>query len=174
MNHSTPGFPVHHQLLEFTQTHVHWVGDTIQPSHPLLSPSPPAPNLSQYQGLFQWVSSSHQVPKVLLSFSFNISPSNEHSGLIFFRRWISRLNVSVKFFMNPPWRLSDVNSEQSYGDKTSLIFFNFLYFWKVAWWFSVLFHSGWRGSDVQWWMVTYLWWLSLCSVIRHRCWIIML
>ena len=97
-----------------------------------------------------------------------------YSGLIFFRRWISRLNISVKFFMNPPWRLSDVNSEKSYGDKTSLIFFNFLYFWKVAWWFSVLFHSGWRGSDVQWWMVTYLWWLSLCSVIRHRCWIIML
>ena len=57
--------PVHHQLLEFTQTHVHWVGDAIQPSHPLLSPSPPASNLSQHQGLFKWVSSSHQVAKVL-------------------------------------------------------------------------------------------------------------
>ena len=65
MNHSTPGLPVHHQLLESTQTHVHWVGDAIQPSHPLLSPSPPALNLSQHQGLFQWVSSSHQVAKVL-------------------------------------------------------------------------------------------------------------
>ena len=53
MNLSTPGFPVHHQLPEFTQTHVHRVGDTIQPSHPLLSPSPPAPNPSQHQGLFQ-------------------------------------------------------------------------------------------------------------------------
>ena len=53
MNHSTPGLPVHHQLLEFTQTHVHRVGDAIQPSHPLSSPSPPAPNASQYQSLFQ-------------------------------------------------------------------------------------------------------------------------
>ena len=65
MNRSTPGLPVHHQLQEFTQTHVHWVGDAIQPSHPLSSPSPPALNLSQHQGLFKWVSSSHQVAKVL-------------------------------------------------------------------------------------------------------------
>ena len=65
MNHSTPGFPVHHQLPEFTQTHVHWVGDAIQPSHPLSSPFPPAPNPSQHQGLFQWVNSSHEVAKVL-------------------------------------------------------------------------------------------------------------
>ena len=65
MNHSMPGLPVHHQLPEFTQTHVHRVGDAIQPSHPLLSPSPPAPNPSQHQDLFQWVSSSHQVAKVL-------------------------------------------------------------------------------------------------------------
>ena len=65
MDCSTPGFPVHHQLLELTQTHVHPVGDAIQPSHPLSSPSPPAFNLSQHQGLFQGVSSSHQVAKVL-------------------------------------------------------------------------------------------------------------
>ena len=65
MNRSTPGFPVHHQLLEFTQTHVHRLGDAIQPSHPLSSPSPPAPNLSQHQSLFQWVNSSHEVAKVL-------------------------------------------------------------------------------------------------------------
>ena len=64
-NRSTPGLPVHHQLPQFTQTHVHWVRDAIQPSHPLLSPSPPALNLSQHQGLFKWVSSSHQVAKVL-------------------------------------------------------------------------------------------------------------
>ena len=61
MNCSMPGLPVHHQLPEFTQTHVHWVSDAIQPSHPLLSPSPPAFNLSQHQGFFKWVSSSHQV-----------------------------------------------------------------------------------------------------------------
>ena len=62
---SMPGLPVHHQLLKFTQTHVHWVGDAIQPSHPLWSPSPPALNLSQHQGLFQQVSCLHQVAKVL-------------------------------------------------------------------------------------------------------------
>ena len=65
MNHSTPGLPVHHQLPQFTQTHIHRVGDAIQPSHPLSSPSPPAPNPSQHQGLFQWVNSSHEVAKVL-------------------------------------------------------------------------------------------------------------
>ena len=65
MDCSTPGLPVHHQLLEFTQTHVHWVSDAIQPSHPLSPPPPPAFNLSQPQGLFKWVSSLHQVAKVL-------------------------------------------------------------------------------------------------------------
>ena len=65
MNHSRPGLPVHHQLPEFTQTHVHRVSDAIQPFHPLSSPSPPAPNLSQHQNIFQWVNSSHEVAKVL-------------------------------------------------------------------------------------------------------------
>ena len=65
MNHSMPSLPVHHQLLQFTQTHVHWVDGAIQPSHPLLSPAPPAPNPSQHQGFFQWVNSSHEVAKVL-------------------------------------------------------------------------------------------------------------
>ena len=65
MNHSMPGLSVHHQLLESTQTRVHWIGDAIQPSHSLSSPSPPALNLSQHQGLFQWVTSLHQVAKVL-------------------------------------------------------------------------------------------------------------
>ena len=65
MNRSTPGLPVHHQLPEFTQTQVHQVSDAIQPSHPLLSPSPPALNPSQHQNLFQWVNSSHEVAKVL-------------------------------------------------------------------------------------------------------------
>ena len=67
MDCSKPGLPVHHQLPEFTQTHVHWVGDAIQPSHPISSPSPPVLNLSQHQGLFKWVHSSHQVAKVLES-----------------------------------------------------------------------------------------------------------
>jgi len=65
MNRSTTGLPVHHQLPEFTQTHVHRVSDAIQPSHPLSSPSPPAPNPSQHQSPFQWVNTSHEVAKVL-------------------------------------------------------------------------------------------------------------
>ena len=82
MNRSMPGLPVHHQLLESTQTHVHQVGDAIQPSYPLSFPSPPALSLSQHQGLFKWVSSLHQVGPNYWSFSFNISPSNELPGLI--------------------------------------------------------------------------------------------
>ena len=65
MNRSTPGLPVRHQLPEFTQIYIHWVSDAIQPSHPLSSPSPPAPDPSQHQSLFQWVNSSHEVAKVL-------------------------------------------------------------------------------------------------------------
>ena len=88
MDCSTPGFPVHHQLPELAQTHVHPVDDAIQPSHPLSS-SPPAFNLSQHQGLFQWV----RWPKYW-GFSFSISPSNEYSGLISFRMdWLDLLAV---------------------------------------------------------------------------------
>ena len=91
MNHSTPGLPVHHQLPEFIQTHVHRVNDAIQASHPLSSPSPPAPNPSQHQGLFQGVNSLHVVAK---SFSFSINPSNEHPGLTSFRMdWLDLLAV---------------------------------------------------------------------------------
>ena len=91
MNHSTPGLPVHHQLPEFTQTHIQQVRDAIQPSHPLSSPSPPAPNPSQHQSLFQWVNSSHEVD---WSFSFSISPSSEHPGLISFKMdWLDLLAV---------------------------------------------------------------------------------
>ena len=93
MNCSTPGLPVHHQLPEFTQIHVHWVGDAIQPSHPLLSPSPPTPNPSQHQVF----SSESTLPMRWLkywSFSFSISPSNEHPGLISFRvDWLDFLAV---------------------------------------------------------------------------------
>ena len=94
MDSSTPGLPVHYQLPEFTQTHVHWVCDAIQPSHPLSAPSPPALNLYQHQGLFKWVSSSHQVFTKYWTFSFSISPSNEHPGLISFRiDWLDLLAV---------------------------------------------------------------------------------
>ena len=84
MDCSTPGLPVRHQLPESTQTRVHRVSDAIQPSHLQLSPSPPAFNLSQQQGLFQRVSSLHRVAKYW-SFSFSVSSSSENSGLISFR-----------------------------------------------------------------------------------------
>ena len=93
MDCSTPGFPVLHYFLEFAQTHVHWVSDAIQPSHPLLSPFPPAFNLFQHQGLFERVDSLHQVVKVL-EFQLQISPSNDYSGLISFRMvWLDLLAV---------------------------------------------------------------------------------
>ena len=79
MDGSTPNFLVLHYLPEFAQTHVHWIGDAIQPSHSLLPPSPPTFNLSQHQGLFQWVSSSHRWPKYW-SFSFSFSPSVNIQG----------------------------------------------------------------------------------------------
>ena len=84
MDCSMPGFPVHHQLLEITQTHVHWVGDAIQPSHPLSPPSSPAFSLSHHQRLFQGVSSLHQVAR-LLEFQFQHQSFSEYSGLISFR-----------------------------------------------------------------------------------------
>ena len=110
MDCSTPGFPVHHQLLELAQTHVHWVSDAIQPSHLLLSPSPPAFNLSQHQDLFQWVLCIRW-PKYW-SFSFSISPSNEYSGLIFFRmNWFDFLIVQCTL----------KNLLQCYSSKASII-----------------------------------------------------
>ena len=89
---STPGFPVHHQLPELTQTHVHWVGDAIQPSHLLLSPSPSAFNFSRHQGLFKWVSSSHQVAKVL---EFQL----QHQSF----QWIFRADFLWDGLVGYPW-----------------------------------------------------------------------
>ena len=92
MNHSMPGLPVHHQLLEFTQTHVHWVGDAIQPSHPLSSPSPPAPNPSQHQGLFKWVNTLHEVAKVL---EFQL----QHQSF----QWTPRTDLLYNGLVGSPW-----------------------------------------------------------------------
>ena len=99
MDCSTPGFPVHHQLLGLAQTHVHWVSDAIQPSYPLSSPFPPAFNLSQHQGLSQWVISSHQVAK-LLEFqlqhpSFQWSYQLHHLTYYLFRKWELRDLLSL-------------------------------------------------------------------------------
>ena len=93
MDWSMPGFPVHHQLLELAETHVHRVSDTIQNISSSVVPSPPAFSLSQDQGLFQWVSSSYQVA-TYWNFNFSISPPNEYSGLISFRMdWLNLLAV---------------------------------------------------------------------------------
>ena len=94
MNRSTPGLPVHHQLLEFTQTYVHQVGDAIQPSHPLSFPFPPVPNPSQHQSLSQESTLRMRWPKYW-SFSFSIIPSKEHPGLIFRMDWLDLLAVQV-------------------------------------------------------------------------------
>ena len=95
MNPSRPGLPIHQQLPEFTQTHAHQVGDAIQPSHHLLSPSPPAPDPSQHQGLSKQSTLHMRWPKYW-SFSFSISPSNKHPGLISFRMdWLDLLAVQV-------------------------------------------------------------------------------
>ena len=101
MDCTTPGLPVHHQLLESTQTHVHWVGDAIQPSHPLSSPSPPAFNLSQHQGLFQWVSSLHQVAKVL---EFQL----QHQSF----QWIFRTDLLQNGLVSSPWSPRDSQESQ--------------------------------------------------------------
>ena len=104
MNHSTPGLSVYHQLPEFTQTHVHRVGDAIQPSHPLSSPSPPAPNPSRIR-VFSNESTLHMKwPKY---WSFSINPSNEHPGLISFRMdWLNLLVVqgTLKSFPTPQFK----------------------------------------------------------------------
>ena len=96
MDCSIPGFPVYHQLPEFTQAHVHWISDAIQPSHPLSSPSPTALNLSQHQGLFQWVSSSHQVAKVL-EFQFQQLTSVSDCSHLYF---LSAMHVFLMKLLN--------------------------------------------------------------------------
>ena len=99
MDCSMPGSAILHYLLELAQIYVHWVGDSIQPSHPVLHPSPVVLNPSQHQRLFQGVSTSYQWSKYCrFSFSFSISPSNEYSGLISFRiDWLDLLEVQGTF-----------------------------------------------------------------------------
>ena len=110
MDCSSPGLPVQHQLLEFTQTHVHWVGDAIQPSHPLSSPSPPALNLSSIRVFSKKSVLRIRWPKYW-SFSFSISPSNEYSGLISFRMdWLDLLAVQGTLKSSPTPQFKSINS----------------------------------------------------------------
>ena len=115
MDCNTLGLPVHHQLLEFTQTQVHWVGDAIQPSHPLSSPFPPTFDLSQHQGLFKWVSTSHQVGKVLES-------QLQHQSF----QWIFRTDF---LYNGPPCRQRDsqVSSSTPQFKSINCCVLNFLY-----------------------------------------------
>ena len=114
MDCSIPGFPVHHQLPGLTQTHVHEVSDAIQPSHPLSSPSPPAFNFSQHQGLFHELVLRIRWPKYW-SFSFNISPSNEYSGLISFKiDWFDLLVVQGTLESLPQHHSSKVSILQCF------------------------------------------------------------
>ena len=117
MDCSMPGFPVHHQLWELTQTHVYWVSDAIQPSHPLLSPSPPVFNLSQPQGLFQWVSSLQQVAKVLEFDSAWVLPVNIQDWFpLGWTGWISLQSKTLsRVFSN-----TTVQKHQFFGAQLSL------------------------------------------------------
>ena len=115
MDCSTPGFFLLHHLPELAQTHVHWLGDAIQPSHPLSSRSPPAFNLSQHQGLFQWVAVRNWWPKYW-SFSFRFSPSSEFSGFISFRiDWFDLLVVQGTLICEIPQNLALVWTSPSFS-----------------------------------------------------------
>ena len=110
MNHSRPSLPVHHQLREFTQIHVHQVSYAIQPSHPLSSPSPPAPNPSQHQSLCPKESTLHMRWPKNWSFSFSIIPSKEISGLISFRMdWLDLLAVQGSLESSPTPQFKSIN-----------------------------------------------------------------
>ena len=135
MDCSTPGFPILHHLLQFAETHVHWVGDVIQPSHPWSSLSPPAFSLSQHQGLSQRVCSSYQRPKYW-SFTFSISPSNEYWGLIFSRidylislqtRQLSRVFSSTTIWSRQFLGTQSFHLEKATAPHSSTLA------WKIPW-----------------------------------------
>ena len=129
MNHSTPGLSVHHQLPEFTQTHVHWVGDAIQPSHPLLSPSPPVFNLSQIQSLFKWVISSHKVAKVLeFQLQISVLPMNTQDWTpLGWPGWISLQSKGLsRAFSN-----TTVQKHQFFGTQLSLLSNSNIHTWPL-------------------------------------------
>ena len=129
MSCSTSGLPVHHQLLESTQTHVRCVSDAIQPTQPLSSPSPPALNLSQHQGLFSNEWALHIRGPKYWSFSFNISPSNEHPGLISlgWTSWISLQSKGLsRVFSN-----TTLQKHQSFGSRLSSQSNSHIHIWPL-------------------------------------------
>ena len=115
MNRSTPGLPVHHHLPEFTQTHVHRVGDAIQPSHPRSSPSPPAPNPSQHQSLFQWVNSLHEVAKGVSALASFLPKNAQGWSPLEWTGWISLQSKGLsRVFSN-----TTVQKHQFFGTQLS-------------------------------------------------------
>ena len=153
MNCSTPVFPVLHYRPEFSQTHVHWVSDVIQLSHPLSS-SPPALSLSQHQGLFLWISSSHQVARYW-HFSFSISPPNEYSGLISFRiDWFDLLAVQGT--------LKSLLQHHSFRGINSSVF-SFLYDPTLT-----FIHDYWKNHSFHY--MDFCWWNSHIEALTSTWW----
>ena len=128
MDCSTPGFTVLHCLPEFAQTHVLWVSDAIQPSHPLSPPSPPALSLSQHQNLFQWVGSSHQMAKVL-ELTFIISTPNKYSGFISFR--IDWTNSLLFKGLSKVFSSTTVQKHQFFGVQPPLWSNSYIHTWLL-------------------------------------------
>ena len=126
MNRSMPGLPVRNQLLKFTQTHIHWVGDAIQPSHPLLSPSPPAPNPSQHQGLFQWLNSAWGGQSTGFSALASFLPKNTQGwSPLVWTGWISlQSNGLSRVFSN-----TTVQKHQFFGIRNC----KFQFQWRSCW-----------------------------------------
>ena len=149
MNRSTPSLRVHHQLPEFTQTHVLRVRDAIQPTHPLSSPSPPALNPSKHQSLFQWVNSSHEVAKVL-EFQFSIIPSKEISGLIFRMDWLDLLAVQGIF----------KSLLQHHSSKASILQCSAFFTVKLS-------HPYMTTGKTSTWLPFQKWQNGLCSFLRQ-------
>ena len=128
MNRSTPGLPVHHQLPEFTQIHVHWVNDAIQPSHPLSSPSHHAPNPSQHQGLFQWVNSLQEVAKVLESASASVLPINTQDWSPL--EWIGWISLQSKG-LSRVFSSTTIKKHKFFGAQLSSQFNSHIHTWPL-------------------------------------------
>ena len=157
MDCSTPAFPVHHQLPELTQTHIHWIGDAIQLFHPLSLPSPPAFNLSQYQGLFQWVNSLHQVAKGL---EFQLQHQCFQMNI---QEWFP-LGLTGWVFL-PSKRLKSFL--QHHSSKASTLTMNSLKLMGSLLWFTE--RGGWGGQDnCSWLCIVAMWELPL--FLENKSW----
>ena len=157
MDCSMPGFPVLYHLMKLAQIHVHWLGDAIQPSHPLSSPSPPTFNLSQDQGLFKWVSSSHQVAKVL---EFQL----KHQSF----QWIFRINFPKDWLIWPPCcpRDTQESSLTPQFKSTSSSALSFLYDLPLT-----PIHDCWKNHSFDW---TDLCWQSNVSAFSYAVYVVII